>query len=80
MIGTTAAVAETTSKVHGSAANAAEHRAGLVLAVCTADLSVYPQTRLSAMMFARVTLLHPQTRRLVATVVNVIDVTLKPTV
>ena len=77
MIGTTAAVAETTSKVHGSAANAAEHRAGLVLAVCTADLSVYPQTRLSAMMLARVTLLRPETWVLVAAMIDMIAVTLK---
>ena len=37
MLGTTAAVAEMTSKVHGSAANVVEHRVGLVLAVRTVD-------------------------------------------
>ena len=34
--------AKMTSKVHGLVANMAEHRMGLVLAVCTVDLLVYP--------------------------------------
>ena len=80
MLGTTAAVAEMTSKVHGSAANVVEHRVGLVLAVRTVDLLVYPQTRLSAMMLARVTLLRPETWVLVAAMIDVIAVTLKLTV
>ena len=66
MLRTMAAVAEMTSKVHGSVANVVERRVGLVLVVHTVDLLVYPQTRLSVMMLARVTLLRPETRGLVA--------------
>ena len=77
MLGTTAVVAEMTSKVHGSAANVVEHRVGLALAVRTVDLLVYPQTRLSVMMLARVTLLRLETWVLVAAMIDMIAVTLK---
>ena len=73
-------VLETTSKVPGSAVNAAGHRAGLVLTARTVDLLLYPQTWLGAMVLLEVALMRLETRKSAAAMVDAIGVLLVPAV